>query len=331
MKATISAPVLSLLVLVTASPAEERHPQRWNYARAYLGNEAGLRKLLDMQIKGWEDSEWPNATFSPKAVYEVSYPREDVLRMEKLLGQAFKQAEGDELVTRRIEYYAKPMQAFFAESKQYVEGTGIKPLNVYQTADDPAIDGKLDEECWKGIEPVPFVRAYDRKQAEPTYPTSLMAVWSRRGVTFGFHMAEPTPDKLKRDIGPDSRDASLMWWNDNVEIFLDVTGQRTGYYQFIVNANGALYDGKGKDTSWNAEGVRGASFIGKDYWTLEVFIPFEAFDDALPPGTGVTWYGNFTRHRVIDRKAREYQRLNTTYAAPSNDQNAFGPVRFIER
>ena len=302
------------------------------YCRRMYGPAVGpMRELVGMLIAGWEEREWSDHTFSPKAVHEESYPRRDVERMEELLAGARELAAGDELVTKRLAYYSAPLEAFFAESKQYVEGTGLKALVVVQAAEDPVVDGALDEPSWSSAQPVSFVRARDREQSQPSYPTTLRAVWTRRGVTFGFHMVEPEPGSLKRDIGPGSRDAALMWWNDNVEIFLDVAGRRSGYYQFIVNANGAFFDGKGTDTSWDAQGVKAAATLGADSWSMEVFIPFATFEDALAPGTGVQWYGNFTRHRVTDGTAREYQRLNTTFAGPSNDQNAFGPIRFVEQ
>ena len=299
--------------------------------RMYGPAEKPMHELVWMLIDGWEKREWSKHSFSPKAIYEESFPRADVVKMEGLLAAAFAAAEGDLLVTRRLAYYAAPLREFFAESKQFVEGTGIRPLDMYQVAEDPVIDGRLDESGWAGFDAVAFVRATDKERTDPMYPTTLKAVWTRRGVTFGFVMSEPEPATLKRDIGPDMLDASLMWWNDNVEIFLDVTGERSGFHQFIVNPNGALYDGKDGDTSWNSTGVKAATQVGEDAWTLEVFIPIATFQDAVAPGTGVQWFGNFTRHRVTDRKAREYQRLNTTYTGSSSDQNAFGPLRFIER
>lgn len=302
------------------------------YCRRMYGPAAAtMRQLVSGLIDGWEKSRWPDGAFSPRSVYEFSYPRKDVVRLEGMLEQALAQAANDQLATDRLNYYAKPLREFFQQSKDYAEGTGLTTLNVYQVADEPVIDGKLDEPGWKGFEAISLVRAMDRKQKQPNFPTTLKAVWTRRGITFGFHMQEPTPAALRRDIGADSRDAALIWWNDNVEIFLDVTGKRSGYCQFIINANGALFDSQGKNAEWNAPGVKAAAFIGKDYWDLEVYIPYDSFDNALAPGTGVEWFGNFTRHRVTDRKNREYLRLSTTYAGPSNDQNAFGPVRFIER
>jgi len=302
------------------------------YCRRMYGPAAGtMRELARMQIDGWENSRWPGGVFSARGVYESSYPREQVVRMEELLKKARVEAAGDSLANERIEYYATPFPAFFKESKDYAEGTGRRTLSAYQVAEDPVLDGRLDKPCWQGIEPLLFVKALDQQDPQPKYPTELKAVWSRQGITFGFRMSEPTPEKLARDIGADSRDASLIWWNDNVELFLDVVGERTDYYQFIVNPNGAIYDSHGKEISWTAEGAKSAIYLGKDFWSMEVFIPYKAFNRVTLPATGIQWFGNFTRHRVTDRSDREMQRLNTTFAGPSNNPNAFGPIRFVER
>jgi hypothetical protein len=299
------------------------------YCRRMYGPAAAtMRRLVRMQIDGWEKSRWPDAELTPVAIYERSYPRRDVLRMEALLKQAFDQARGDELVTRRLEYYAGPMRAFFQESKEYAEGTGRTPLIAQKAGEDPVIDGKLDDDAWKHAKAVSFIRALDRKDPQPQFATTLRAVWTLDGVTFGFHMAEPAPGKLKRDIR--GRDDSLAWWNDNVELFLDVTGKRTGYYQLIVNPNAAVFDGRGRDPAWTCQGLKTQAHVGSDFWSLEVYVPCSAFADLVRPGTGVVWYGNFTRHRICDGKPREYQRLNTTYEAGSHNMMAFGPIRFVE-
>lgn len=299
--------------------------------RMYGPAASSMRQLVGMQIDGWEKSRWPDGEFSSNGIYNVSYPRADVVKMEKLLDTAVEQAKNDDLVSKRLALISGPLRKFFAESKDLAEGTGRQTLEVNQTAEEPVIDGKLDDACWQTIKPVMMVRALDEKNPAPKFPTEVRAVWTRRGVTFGFRMAEPEPDKMTRDIARDSRDASLLWWNENVEIFLDITGQRKGYHQFIINCNGAIYDSVGKDASWNAAGMKVGTFVGKDFWSAEVYIPYDAFTPAPRPNTGTVWMGNFTRHRVGDRTDREMQRLSTTFTGPSNNENAFGPLKFIER
>jgi hypothetical protein len=299
------------------------------YCRRMYGPAAKtMHKLIKMQIDGWEKSRWQNGKFSPKSVYEYSYPRKDAVLMEKLLNKSIEEAKGNELVMQRLEYYAEPLKAFFQESKEFAEGTGRLPLIAQKMGENPIIDGKLDDKVWQYAQAVSFIRAMDKEQKQPQFPTELKAVWTFDGISFGFKMEEPTPEKLSRDIK--GRDDSLAWWNDNVEIFLDVTGKRTGYYQFIINPNGAVFDSEGKNTQWTCKELKTKAFTGKDFWSLEVFIPYSAFKDAVIPTTGVVWYGNFTRHRVCDGKPREYQRLNTTYQPSSNNMMAFGPIKFVE-
>jgi hypothetical protein len=262
--------------------------------------------------------------------------------MEGLLEQARKQAGTDAVLQQRIAYYTEPMQAFFAESKAYSEGFGFKPLLVQKTESNPVIDGKLDDAAWQKAKEVPFVRAYDKDKKEPKYPTTVKAVWTADGVTFGFRMTEPSPDRLERGIK--GRDDSMAWWDDNVELLFDVTGKNEGeFYHMIVNANGAIWDARGKDFSWNGDAIKAAAFAGKDYWSLEVFLPYAVFGEAVKPKAGekTSWFGNFTRHRVADRglkpkfnsypdSEREYQRMNTTFAKPSNNLLDFAPIRFVE-
>src|SRR5262249_54224634 len=231
---------------------------------------------------------------------------------------------------------------FFKDSKNYAEGGGLKPLIAQKVGENPVIDGKLDEDAWKRAPEVPFVMGWDKTKKEPTYPTTVKAVWTADGVTFGFRMTEPTPERLERTIK--GRDDSMAWWDDNVELLFDVTGKNEGeFYHFIINPNAAVADARGKDFSWNIEGMKTAAFVGKDFWSLEVFVPYSAFPESVKPGTraNVTWFGNFTRHRVADQglkpkfrahpeSKREYQRMNTTYAVPSNNLNDFAPIKFQE-
>ena len=71
---------------------------------------------------------------------------------------------------------------------------------------------------------------------------------------------------------------------------------------------------------------------------MEVFVPFAAFGEGVKPAAGARWLGNFTRHRMADSDAAgagraggsvaEYQRLNTTYAVPSENLSDFGAIEF---
>lgn len=158
------------------------------YCRRLYGPAAGtMRQLVRLQTDGWEKSRWPGGCLSAKGIYEESYPREDVVRMETLLTQARKEAADDAQTLRRIAYYALPFADFFTASKNYAEGTGFQPLLVQKAGENPRIDGRLDDAVWQRARANTFVRAKDREQKKCTYPTTLQAVWTTAGVT-GWRM-----------------------------------------------------------------------------------------------------------------------------------------------
>src|SRR5207248_8355788 len=112
--------------------------------------------------------------------------RKQVVRMQELLTQANKQAADDPVIQKRLAYYAGPFQEFFRESKDFAEGGGLKPLIIQKVGENPLIDGKLDDAVWQRAQEVPFMLAYDKAKPTPKYPTTVKAVWTNDGVTFGF-------------------------------------------------------------------------------------------------------------------------------------------------
>ncbi len=313
------------------------------FARRMYGPSAGtMRKLLALQIDGWEKSRWPGERFSPKGIYEASFPPERVDQMKSLLAKGRAEAKGDPLATARIEYSAASFEEFFKESAT-MSGAGFKPLVAQKVGESPAIDGKLDDAQWKRAAANSFVQATGKAKGQPAiYASNVKAVWTFDGITFGFHLHEPTPQLLETSNG--GHDNGNMWWDDNVELFLDVTGKSEGeFYQFIVNPDINIWDSKQKDTTWECKGFKAAAHRGKDFWSLEVYLPYSAFPEADKPGSGTDtkWTGNFTRHRVADKglkstkpqqegSVREYQRMNTTGATTSDNLADFTEIQFIE-
>lgn len=313
------------------------------FARRMYGPAAStMRQLLDLQIDGWEKSRWPGGRFSPKGIYEASFPPETVEQMKSLLAKARAEAEDDSLAAARIEYSAAAYAEFFKEA-EVMSGGGLRPLAAQKVGETPTIDGKLTDPQWKRAAANSFVQATGKNKGQPArYKSTVQAVWTFDGITLGFHLHEPTPQLLETSNG--GHDNGNMWWDDNVELFLDVTGRSEGeFYQFIVNPDINIWDSKQKDTTWECKGFRAASHRGKDFWSLEVYLPYTAFPDAVKPGSGTEtkWTGNFTRHRVADKglkskkppqagSVREYQRMNTTGAATSDNLADFAEIRFVE-
>ncbi len=222
-------------------------------------------------------------------------------------------------------------------------GLGFKPLIAQKVGELPHLDGKLTDTQWQRSAENEFVQATGANKGKPAiYPSSVRAVWTFDGIMFGFQLQEPTPQLLEVSNG--GHDNGNMWWDDNVELFLDVTGKNEGeFYQFIVNPEINYWDSKLKDTTWECKGFKAAAFRGKDFWSLEVFVPYSAFPEGKKPDSGTRYSldrqlhtSSFGGQRSEDDKAqqegsvREYQRMNTTGATTSDNLADFAEIRFIE-
>ncbi len=300
-----------------------------------------MRELLGLQITRWEDTRWPGGVLTPKAIYEHSFTSEVVERMRELIEQARREIGDDPLLNQRLDFYAIPFEPFFREYQFVMHGEGVRPLVVPRVGERPIIDGKLDDPVWAMAQPVPFfVNVGDGKQAEPDFPTELRAIHTPEAVIFGFRNAEPDLHALSK--GPtSSTDDGAIWHNDCVEIFFDVTGENQGkLYQLIITPGGGHWTARHGDTAWELEGLEIGVHIDEagGFWSLEVVIPTAGIPEVDRVGTGVEWFGQFTRHRYGPGKrpgatrgvSHENQKMNAQFGGFNSNLGDFAPVIFVE-
>lgn len=290
-----------------------------------------MGRVLQHLCERWEKVRWSEPPtghrVSPRSIHEETMPRQEALKLARRLDQARKQAGEDNVYRRRVEFFGHAIDMFMEESRRYHEGTGIPTLPVLKAGGDPVVDGKLDEPIWRDAVAQPFVRAKDPDNPEPEAPTTVRAVWTKDGITLAFRMTEPNPEKMRASRTARDQD---VFWDDCIETFLDIRGTRSDYYQIIANSRGTIFDRHSRHgTKWNAEGVEVATQKGKDFWTIEMFIPCAAFEEDLDPKIGDVWYGNFTRSRFAG-KGWQLTRWSTRYRRSNLDFSAFGKLKLVE-
>ncbi|MEX2606735.1 MAG: DUF4838 domain-containing protein [Kiritimatiellia bacterium] len=294
-----------------------------------------MRELWRLQATQWENSRFPGGVLTAGAVYDDAFPKSVIDRMKTLLANARELAKDDALVLKRIDYYTTPFPEFYKEYEYVVEGKGMTSLTLMKASEMPEIDGRLDEPAWQTAAPVDF-KVYDSKEKtarDANFPTELRALWlPGQGLLFGFHMSEPNPGALQNE--KQGKDDGGLWHQDCVEIFIDPTGRNTGkFHQFILTAGKAVFDAKEGDAAWDCEGLRFATHIGDDFWSLEVFIPAASLDVdfSSTAGGGRVWHGQFTRHRISDRTGgTENQKMNANQGGFNSNTGDFGELRFVE-
>jgi len=308
-----------------------------DFTTRMFGNAAEtVREILNLQITGWEESRWPDGEMTAKAVYEISYPRATIERIQSLFQVAHEKVRGDKVASERLAYFEVPFQSFYKEFARVVDGIGLRELVAFKAGEEPVIDGKLDDKVWALATPVALqMKGPDGSQVEPQFPTEVRAVWGSQGITFGIKMTEPEPSKLKKVAAND--DHALAWHDDCIEIFIapDASAKAKNY-QFIVNSGPFVADLKEGDETYNAAGLRKAVALGDGFWSMELFIPYSDLDYKKSSSGGDKWGFQISRNRskglkgTKENRTSENQRLNASSGGFNSNLSDFSDLTFRE-
>ena len=162
------------------------------------------------------------------------------------------------------------------------------------------MDGVLDEAAWKTAAPLYLTPL--NKMEEIKAKTAVRTLWSKDTLYVACECFEARIKDMKFEPRP--MDHPDTWRDSAVEVFLNPSGDRKTYYQFIVNPAGSWVDtawetleGQPKaDDSWNS-GAKVAVKINPDSWVVEMAVPFKAMDFEPKPGAAIV--ANFGRSRHL--------------------------------
>jgi hypothetical protein len=208
----------------------------------------------------------------------------------------------------------------------------------YRAASPLTIDGKLDEMSWRAAPPSePFVDIDGTRQ--PRLATRVKMLWDDEFFYVGAELEEP-------DIWATltARD-SVIFHDNDFEVFIDPDGDTHAYYELEVNAFGTVWDlmllkpyrdGGPAIHGWDIAGlktsvdVRGTINRPGDRdegWTVEVAMPWAILREAAPgrraPRPGERWRVNFSRVQwQLDVRDGKYtKRLDVTTGKPLPEDN----------
>jgi hypothetical protein len=200
-------------------------------------------------------------------------------------------------------FYVIAMTMFLAAARA---DAVLKTVNIPRSTTPLAVrmDGILDESAWRNAAAVTgFVTPQPSALADPQ--TSALVMADSNFLYVGFVCNEPHIDKLVHQIK--ERQGSL-WADDCVEFFLDPTSSGAWVYHWIVNPNGALWEGlhaTGSGTPQFKSDAISAAHIGTDQWSCELKIPLKSLMTTLQSGQQMKL--NFGR----ERKAGEGNQLSS--------------------
>jgi hypothetical protein len=173
------------------------------------------------------------------------------------------------------------------------------------------IDGKLDDAAWRRAAWTDwFVDIEGPAKPKPRFRTRAKMLWDDNYFYVAAELEEP-------DIWATlTRHDSVIFHDNDFEVFLNPTGDTRNYFEFEINALNTGWDlflnkpyrlGGKADNGWEIPGLRTAVAINgtlndskdKDRgWTVEIAFPWEAFRDRSGVGRpmpGDEWRVNFSR------------------------------------
>ncbi|HID08576.1 MAG TPA: hypothetical protein EYP10_15680 [Armatimonadetes bacterium] len=177
----------------------------------------------------------------------------------------------------------------------------------------PRIDGKLNDACWKIAPLVTGFTYYNRHKRVPVQ-TSFRVTYDERGIYFGVICDEPHPDRI--NIAPVPRDSHSIFGREAVEFFIDPHHDHSNYFQFAVDASGAMYDSRAFDVTWNSK-MQADTIIMKDAWALELIVPWKDIGIDAPRAGQVLGF-NVCRDRYlgVDKEWSNWSQTEANFHDP---------------
>jgi len=146
-----------------------------------------------------------------------------------------------------------------------------------RTSGAPQVDGRLDDPLWQRVPDIKELHAINQISTA-SQQTSAWLGYDGKNLYIAVRCEEENPTGLRTNAS--DRDG-LCWYDDSIELFIDTDLDRTTYFQFIVNAAGIQFDGKGLDASWNGE-WEARTAMEEDGWILETAIPWGTLGMEAP-------------------------------------------------
>ena len=165
---------------------------------------------------------------------------------------------------------------------------------VFTAAAAPVVDGKLDDAVWAKAQK--FDKFFLHNTKTPAPPCTAMLFHDSKGVYVGFHVPFEPNKKLRAKV---TKRDGRVFTDDSVEVMIAPTRGRDCYVHFTVNSIGTIADayadqgGFVADSKWNGN-VTAKTFVGKDFWSAELFVPYATLE--LADGAADKWGFNFCRN-----------------------------------
>ena len=175
-----------------------------------------------------------------------------------------------------------------------------EPLRCRVSAGRPAIDGILDDVCWRRADVATGFTLLERR-GHATQQTECMVSHDAENLYVAFRCHESDPSGIRAQC---TAHDGTVWLDDCVEVFLDTRHDHSTYFHVIANLIGTQFEEVGplfpNPKSWEGPWqVATGTFDGG--WIAEIAVPFRALGLEMPrPGTLWGFNANREEYRLVE-------------------------------
>ena len=311
------------------------------YARMFGPGAAPMQKFFERVEDIWLKQIYSNLYFNAKGPQVLVPSRQDI--WTKIFSPAERRKlsgyfdEAEKAAAKKKEYLERIrfMRRYFlgpllAAGKDFDNSTAAVPHFKHNVTtlkkDKIVINGVPDEAAWRKTVPVYLQTGTAAKFDE----SKIWISADKDNLYVAFKFLEPEMSKI---ISTRRENDTNVWEENDVEIFLNPSGDRKSYYQIALNTEGSKFDAEitreGTRKIFNRKWESGAEYKlvkNTDSWSGEIRIPLKNVGiSELKP-----FPANFCRGQVRQGMPAQHYRWGP-FAKSFHDIENFGTLTFDEK
>jgi len=156
------------------------------------------------------------------------------------------------------------------------------------------IDGKVTKKEWKHYTDIGEFHYFDGNSAD--HQTSVKICYDADYLYIGAIFDEPNPSGM---ISTAHGEIPFTWNDDDIELFFDTRNNQKDYTRLFQTSHGVRFNSLERwveDKYFQSE-YKSEIQIAKDYWSIEMRIPWKDIGISTAPVPGDQWGFNVSRNR----------------------------------
>ena len=279
-----------------------------------------MKKYHDLRRKLWRETPgcvgFPRGDQRTPMVLQKPGAREE---LQKYLAEAEKLAGKDPALKRIVEYEKGALYNYWIIPNEKYRKSLSRTASAPMVKVGPKIDGKGNDPVWgRACYITDFRDTFGKKEPMPSaIATSVGILSDKENLYFLRQAKEPFMKDLR--FQATAKNKKDIWKDDTFEVMVAPVNNNFKYYQFAVNANGAIQEVEQPgDNMAVSLGATAKATRNKDGFVIELKVPVKRLEGKF--NEGAIWKFHVTRNYRVGKssKLKHFSLDGTAYHATTD-------------